>query len=98
MGHDPRLGFKCPYPSEDMDKGGNAALMAPEVANAEPGLFSFIDFSKADLWATGTLAYEIFGLQNPFYHTKKNRGLDSRSYEMSYFQPLKIPLLRPLNT
>ena len=79
--HDPRFGFKCPYPTEDMDKGGNAALMAPEVANAEPGLFSFIDYSKADVWATGTLAYEIFGLKNPFYHTKQNRGLDSRSYE-----------------
>lgn len=79
--HDPRFGFKCPYPTEDMDKGGNAALMAPEVANAEPGLFSFINYSKADVWATGTLAYEIFGLKNPFYHTKQNRGLDSRSYE-----------------
>merc|ERR1712223_1182085 len=79
----PTFGFKCPYTTEDVDKGGNAALMAPEVANATPGLFSFIDYSKADVWSTGTLAYEIFGLKNPFYYTKQNRGLDSRSYEMS---------------
>ena len=49
--------------------------MAPEVANATPGLFSFIDYSKADVWAAGTLAYEMFGLENPFYN-----GLDSRTY------------------
>ena len=79
--YNPSHGFKCPYPTEDVDKGGNAALMAPEVANAVPGLFSFIDYSKADIWAAGALAYEVFGLQNPFYGTKKNRGLDSRSYE-----------------
>lgn len=70
-----KFGFKCPYITEDVDKGGNAALMAPEVANATPGLFSFIDYSKADVWSTGTLAYEIFGFENPFYH-----GLDSRTY------------------
>merc|ERR1712241_879357 len=69
------FGFKCPYTTEDVDRGGNAALMAPEVANATPGLFSFIDYSKADVWAAGTLAYEIFGLENPFYN-----GLDSRTY------------------
>ena len=79
--YNPSHGFKCPYPTEDVDKGGNAALMAPEVANASPGLFSFIDYSKADIWAAGTLAYEVFGLDNPFYHTKKKFGLDSRSYE-----------------
>ncbi len=68
-------GFECPYPTDDIDKGGNAALMAPEVANAVPGMFSRINYSKADLWAVGTLAFEIFGQDNPFYH-----GLDSRDY------------------
>ena len=45
-----------------------------------PGLFSFIDYSKADVWSTGTLAYEIFGFENPFYH-----GLDSRTYRYNIF-------------
>ena len=77
----PAYGFKCPFPTEDVDKGGNAALMAPEVANATPGLFSFIDYSKADIWSVGAIAYEIFGLENPFYQRLDHRGLDSRTYK-----------------
>merc|ERR1711971_547704 len=84
------FGFKCPYITEDVDRGGNAALMAPEVANATPGLFSFIDYSKADVWAAGTLAYEIFGLENPFYN-----GLDSRTYSSEELPSLseKVPIV-----
>jgi len=84
------FGFKCPYTTEDVDRGGNAALMAPEVANATPGLFSFIDYSKADVWAAGTLAYEIFGLENPFYN-----GLDSRTYRSEELPSLseKVPIV-----
>jgi len=82
-------GFKCPYMTDDVDKGGNAALMAPEVANALPGLFSFIDYSKADVWATGALAYEVFGLPNPFYSDEQgNLGLDSRTFKMEDLPPL----------
>jgi len=85
-----KFGFSCPYTTEDVDKGGNAALMAPEVANATPGLFSFIDYSKADVWATGTLAYEIFGFENPFYH-----GLDCRLYRPEELPSLseKVPIV-----
>ena len=36
--------------------------MAPEVANAVPGIFSFINYEKADVWSCGTMAYEIFGM------------------------------------
>merc|ERR1712156_678909 len=84
------FGFKCPYTTEDVDRGGNAALMAPEVANATPGLFSFIDYSKADVWSTGTLAYEIFGFENPFYH-----GLESRTYKSDELPSLseKVPIV-----
>ena len=41
--------------------------MAPEVKNAEPGIFSSIDYSKADVWSAGSIAYELFGAPNPFY-------------------------------
>lgn len=43
------------------------ALMPPEVQSAKPGLLSFIDYSKADLWSAATLIFEIYGQQNPFY-------------------------------
>ena len=52
-----------------------AFILDNEIFAIVPGLFSFIDYSKADVWSTGTLAYEIFGFENPFYH-----GLDSRTY------------------
>jgi len=51
--------------------------MAPEIASAEPGYDSWLDFRKSDLWAVGAIAYEIFGNPNPFYL------LDSRTYEDS---------------
>lgn len=41
--------------------------MAPEVITAEPGSFTSINYTKADLWTVGTIAYEIFGMQNPFH-------------------------------
>lgn len=78
---DRRNGFRCPYPTYEVDRGGNAALMAPEVANASPGLFSFINYAKADVWAAGTIAYEIFGEANPFYKDNDNNYLDSRTYK-----------------
>lgn len=68
---DRSCGLQMPYRSMDMDRGGNAALMAPEVALAEPGVFSYIDYSKADAWAAGSIAYEILSVHgNPFYRTQ----------------------------
>ena len=64
---DAKLGLKLPYTSYETDRGGNIALMAPEVKNAEPGIFSSIDYSKADVWSAGSIAYELFGAPNPFY-------------------------------
>ncbi|KAL0128784.1 hypothetical protein PUN28_003880 [Cardiocondyla obscurior] len=60
-------GLYLPFNTHDIDKGGNIALMAPEVITAEPGPFTSINYTKADFWTVGTIAYEIFGMQNPFY-------------------------------
>lgn len=63
-------GLILPYTSSDMDKGGNTALMAPEIINQKPGRFSLLDYTKSDLWACGAIAYEIFDEQNPFYSSQ----------------------------
>lgn len=66
---DRRHGLQLPYTSADIDKGGNAALMAPEIIGQRPGTFSVLDYRKADVWTCGALAYEVFGRPNPFYAT-----------------------------
>lgn len=73
-------GMRLPFPNEDTFRGGNIALMAPEVVTAQPGMFSVIDYSKSDLWTAGTLAYEIFGGKNPFYASTPFH-LDNFSYK-----------------
>jgi len=76
-------GLRLPYRTFDTDKGGNAALMAPEVAMAQPGAFTNINYSKSDLWTAGTIAYELFGLENPFYRTDNGRvKIDTRNYKV----------------
>lgn len=67
---DKSYGLQLPYSSGEIDKGGNTALMAPEIINKQPGTFSVLNYTKADLWACGAIAYEIFGLKNPFYGGK----------------------------
>ncbi|XP_066582032.1 serine/threonine-protein kinase Pink1, mitochondrial [Prorops nasuta] len=67
-------GLYLPYNTHDIDKGGNAALMAPEVITTEPGPFTSINYTKADLWSAGAIAYEIFGLRNPFYGDKTEKA------------------------
>lgn len=62
-------GLYLPYNTGDVDIGGNIALMAPEVLSAKPGPFTSINYSKSDLWTAGTIAYEMFGMKNPFYKT-----------------------------
>jgi len=76
---DKNHGLYLPYNSHDIDKGGNIALMAPEVITAEPGSFTSINYTKADLWAVGTIAYEIFGMENPF-HGKKGEKATLNNY------------------
>ncbi|KAK0132866.1 Serine/threonine-protein kinase PINK1, mitochondrial [Merluccius polli] len=70
--------LQLPFNSVWVNRGGNACLMAPEVATAVPGQDVFIDYSKADAWAVGTISYEIFGEANPFYGAQ---GLESRSFQ-----------------
>lgn len=60
-------GLKVPYQSIEIDKGGNVQLMAPEIVLKQPNIFAMLDYTKSDLWAAGTIAYEIFGYVNPFY-------------------------------
>jgi len=78
---DRRTKLRLSYTSWDTDKGGNAALMAPEVSRATPGTFTSINYDKSDLWTAGTLAYQIYGGDNPFY------SLDSRTYSLSDLPP-----------
>ena len=59
------------------------ALMAPEVATARPGAFATINYERSDLWTAATMAYQIFGGQNPFYC-----GLESRSYKLEQLPPM----------
>jgi len=78
---DKNHGLYLPYNTHDIDKGGNIALMAPEVITAEPGPFTNINYTKADLWTVGTIAYEIFGMQNPFHGEKgKEAALNNYDY------------------
>ncbi|XP_065079137.1 serine/threonine-protein kinase Pink1, mitochondrial [Ochlerotatus camptorhynchus] len=65
-------GLQLPYSSGEIDKGGNTALMAPEIINKQPGTFSVLNYTKSDLWACGAIAYEIFGSANPFYGGKND--------------------------
>lgn len=85
---DKRYGLYLPYNTHDVDKGGNAALMAPEVITAEPGSFTSINYTKADLWTVGTIAYEIFGMKNPFHNNKEGISLKNYNYKEEDLLPL----------
>lgn len=90
---DERVGLQLPFTSWYVDRGGNGCLMAPEVSTARPGPRTVIDYSKADVWAVGALAYEIFGLPNPFYG-RGGAPLESRSYREAQLPtlPRSVPL------
>ncbi|XP_040161078.1 serine/threonine-protein kinase pink-1, mitochondrial [Anopheles arabiensis] len=77
---DKRHGLRIPYTSDEIDKGGNVALMAPEIIEQLPGTFAMLNYTKADLWACGAIAYEIFGSNNPFY-SDVNSALKNTTYE-----------------
>ncbi|KAI1231401.1 hypothetical protein IHE44_0007848 [Lamprotornis superbus] len=77
---DENIGLRLPFTSSYVDRGGNGCLMAPEVITASPGPGTVINYSKADAWAVGAIAYEILGLANPFYG-HGDSALESRSYQ-----------------
>lgn len=81
---EPEYGLMIPYNTSNVDKGGNAALMPPEIALAEPGRNAWLDYRKSDIWTAGTLVYEIFGEENPFY----KGPLNSRTYDEKDLSPL----------
>uniref|UniRef100_A0A8C8XFM9 Serine/threonine-protein kinase PINK1, mitochondrial n=1 Tax=Panthera leo TaxID=9689 RepID=A0A8C8XFM9_PANLE len=90
---DESIGLQLPFTSWYVDRGGNGCLMAPEVSTACPGPRAVIDYGKADAWAVGALAYEIFGLSNPFYGQGRAH-LESRSYQEAQLPalPKSVPL------
>lgn len=78
---DKKTGLVVPFRSYDVDRGGNAALMAPEVARAAPSLLSGIDYRKSDGWAVGAIIAEMLLGWNPFYRSAANpKPLQSLSY------------------
>ena len=40
------------YRSYDTDKGGNMALMAPEISSVKPGSFSYLNYNKVIYYHT----------------------------------------------
>ncbi|XP_061163424.1 serine/threonine-protein kinase Pink1, mitochondrial-like [Saccostrea echinata] len=89
---EPDYGLMIPYNTSDTDKGGNAALMSPEIAVMEPGRNAWLDYRKSDIWTAGTLVYEIFGEENPFYKGPFN----SSSYEEKSLPPLPMAVPKPI--
>ncbi|MEQ2288368.1 hypothetical protein AMECASPLE_021932 [Ameca splendens] len=77
--------LQLPFNSRWVCRGGNASLMAPEVATAAPGPCVVIDYSKTDAWAVGAISYEIFGQHNPFYRAM---GMQSTTYQEKQLPPL----------
>lgn len=73
-------GLYLPFNTHDIDKGGNVALMAPEVITAQPGPFASLNYTKADVWTVGAIAYEIFGMKNPFYDDSEKATLKNYNY------------------
>ncbi|NXV63637.1 PINK1 kinase, partial [Molothrus ater] len=90
---DESIGLRLPFTSSYVDRGGNSCLMAPEVITASPGPGTVINYSKADAWAVGAIAYEILGLANPFYG-HGDSTLESRSYQEDQLPslPNHVPL------
>jgi PTEN induced putative kinase 1 len=76
--------------------GGNTALMAPEIIGKTAGLFSILNYTKSDLWATGTISYEIFNKYNPFYgklHDTADENLDTKPLKSIDYNESDLPML-----
>lgn len=86
---DKQNGLQLAFRTYDTERGGNAALMAPEVSTAVPGSWKWISYEKSDAWSVGTIAYEIFGDPNPFYRNgTSDTSLDSRTYRETDLKPI----------
>lgn len=72
------------FPTEEVCRGGNRALMAPEIISAQSGPFVTLDYSRSDLWSVGAIAYELFNGLNPFYsYVRRPQCLYNHSYHES---------------
>ena len=89
-------GLKLPLTSEEVNRGGNIALTAPEIVTPEPGPNVSLDYSKSDLWAAGAMAYEIYGAPNPFYAYKNISNLVSIDYQVSQLPPFATQAPEPI--
>ncbi|KFV72241.1 hypothetical protein N307_01401, partial [Dryobates pubescens] len=71
----------------------STSLSLGQVITASPGPGKVINYSKADAWAVGAIAYEILGLANPFYGHGAS-SLESRSYREEQLPslPPHVPL------
>lgn len=69
-----------------------------KVACAKPGPFTSINYSKADLWSVGTLAYEIFGQGNPFSGQAAQAQLHNRTYSDEELPALPDEIPAPLRS
>ena len=62
-----------------------------QVVTTQAGLFASIDYSKADIWAVGALAYEIFTGKNPFFRYKNQETEVLRNTSYSENMLPKLP-------
>lgn len=65
---DKKFGLRMPYPTDEICKGGNQALMAPEIINKQPGTFSVLNYTKSDLYEQ--VFFLFFSLSNHFCPVK----------------------------
>jgi len=87
--------LRLPYVTDETGKGGNVALMAPEIDSCRPGPKIYLDYSKADLWASGTLCYEFFSQPNPFFHgTFRQETYDDQ--QLPSLTPYASPIIEQL--
>lgn len=67
------------------------------MVTARPGTFGYINYSKADVWAVGAMAYEIFSGSNPFYSYERGKPplLRNTTYKEENLPALnsEIPLI-----
>jgi len=79
--------LKMRFVSEETVRGGNLALMAPEIITP-PG--NVLDYTSADLWSCGAIGYEIMNELNPFYlYEGQHKVLFSYDYNESDLPDIK---------
>ena len=60
-----------------------------------PGLLSSVSFGQSDLWAAGTLIYELYGLDNPFSPVAASNGRKSKQLDSATYKESQMPRLPP---